>query len=97
MEPKVFQDELGKTIKTRLMNYAIEKNTKTNLEVLLRSVNNTEKIVEITREAIAQALKGEIELLIFKQTFNEPIPTLFISGVMHALDVLNGEGFIGDR
>jgi hypothetical protein len=97
MEPKVFQDELGKTIKTRLMNYALEKNTKTNSEVLLRSVNNTEKIVEITREAIAQALKGEIELLIFKQTFNEPIPTLFISGVMHAVDVLNGEGFIGER
>jgi hypothetical protein len=79
------------------MNYAIEKNRKTNLEILERSVNNTEKIVEITRETILQALKGEVELLIFKQTFNEPIPTLFVSGVMHAIDVVNGEGFITNK
>jgi hypothetical protein len=97
MNPEVFRDELGSAIKTRLMNYAIEKNRKTNLEILERSVNNTEKIVEITRETILQALKGEVELLIFKQTFNEPIPTLFVSGVMHAIDVVNGEGFITNK
>ena len=97
MEPEVFKDEIGRAIKTRLMNYAIEKNRKTNLEILERSVNNTEKIVEITRETILEALKGEVELLIFKQTFDEPIPTLFVSGVMHAIDVVNGEGFITNK
>jgi hypothetical protein len=97
MSKEVFQDELGQAIKTRLMNYALEKNKDTDIEKLERHIENTATVVQITREAIIEALKAESEVLIFKQTFQEAVPTLFISGVLHALDVIQGNGSVMGR
>lgn len=95
-EPIVFRDIVGQAIKMRLMNYAFSKYTNVNPETINNSIDRLSNVVEITREAILEALKGETELLIFKQTFDEPVPTLFISGVMHAIDVVDGKHSVSD-
>lgn len=91
---EVFEDAVGQAIKQRLLNFAAKKYSNPNLEVIETLVNRTRNIVAITREATLEALKAEGELLIFKQTFDEPIPTLFISGVLHSIDVIQGKGLI---
>lgn len=94
MEPKdAFLDEIGQATKIRLMNYVHEKfkNPPTDLEA---AIERTANIVAVTREATIEALKGEVEALTFKQTFGEPVPTIFLAGVMHALDVIQGKGSI---
>ena len=97
MAPKVFQDPIGQTIKTRLMNYALDKYKDKAMKTIINAVHRTDKIVEITREALVESLKAESDLLIFKQTFGEPIPTLFISGILHSIDILDGKPSIGDE
>lgn len=94
-EPIVFQDVVGQTIKTRLFNYALETGKNQDHNAINRAVNRTDKIVEITREAILEALKAESELLVFKQTFGDEIPTLFISGVLHSIDIVDGKPSVG--
>lgn len=91
---QVFEDAVGQAIKRRLLNFAVTKYNNPDPEVMEAAVNRTKNVVAITREAILEALKAESELLIFKQTFNEPIPTLFISGVLHSIDVIQGEGIV---
>lgn len=91
---RVFEDAVGLAIKTRLLNFASTKYNNPDPEVMEALVNRTRNVVAITREAILEALKAEGELLIFKQTFDEPIPTLFISGVLHSIDVIQGEGIV---
>lgn len=96
-EPIVFQDFVGQSIKTRLFNYALETNQNKDHKTINRAVNRTDKIVEITREAILEALKAESELLVFKQACGESIPTLFVSGILHAIDVIEGQPIVGDE
>lgn len=91
---EVFKDAVGQAIKRRLLNFAATKYSNPDPEVMEALVNRTRNVVAITREAILEALKAEGELLIFKQTFDEPIPTLFISGLLHSIDVIQGEGVI---
>lgn len=96
MEPThAFLDPVGQSIKVRLINYVHEKFKKPPKDIEA-AIERTANIVAVTREATIEALKGEIEVMLFKQTFGEPIPTLFISGVMHALDVIQGKGSIID-
>jgi methyltransferase-like protein len=97
MSSEVFDDEMGQAIYARLMNYAIESSPKKPISNLSEHVKQTAKIVEITKETLIQTLKAESEVLIFKQTFGEEIPTLFISGVLHAIDVLEGNGSVMAR
>lgn len=96
MEPhQAFLDAVGQATKVRLLNYVHEKykNPPKDLEA---AIERTANIVAVTREATIEALRAESELLIFKQAFGEPIPTLFVSGVLHALDVIQGKGSIID-
>jgi hypothetical protein len=94
MAGEVFNDDIGQAIYARLLNYAIEKNQGKPISALKKQITKTENIVGITKETLLQALKAESEVLIFKQTFGEEIPTLFISGVLHAIDVLEGGGSV---
>ncbi len=94
MTAEVFRDEIGQAIFNRLMNYALETNNKKPISKLEKHINDTAKVVEITKETLLQALKAEVEVLIFKQTFSEEIPTLFVSGVLHAIDVLESNGTV---
>jgi hypothetical protein len=94
MRAEVFRDEIGQAIFNRLMNYALETNNKKPVSKLEKHINDTAKVVEITKETLLQALKAEVEVLVFKQTFSEEIPTLFISGVLHAIDVLESNGTV---
>jgi hypothetical protein len=91
---EIFRDEIGQAIFNRLMNYALETNNKKPISKLEKHINDTAKVVEITKETLLEALKAEVEVLIFKQTFSEEIPTLFISGVLHSIDVLEGNGSV---
>lgn len=94
MEPyQAFLDPIGQATKVRLINYVNDKfkNPPKDLEA---AIERTANIVAVTREATIEALKAEVEVLTFKQTFGEPIPTMFLAGVMHALDVIQGSGSI---
>jgi hypothetical protein len=94
MRAEVFRDEIGQAVFNRLMNYALETNKSKPISKLEKHINDTAKVVEITKETLLQALKAEVEVLIFKQTFSEDVPTLFISGVLHAIDVIEGNGSV---
>lgn len=94
MEPEqAFLDSVGQATKVRLLNYVHQKykNPPKDIEA---AIERTANIVAVTREATIEALKAEVEVLTFKQTFGEVIPTLFLAGVLHALDVIQGQGSI---
>jgi hypothetical protein len=94
MEPThAFLDPVGQSIKVRLMNYVHEKfkNPPKDIEA---AIERTANIVAVTREATIEALKGEVEVLGFKSAMGEDIPTMFFAGVLHALDVIQGQGSI---
>lgn len=94
MEPDhAFLDPVGQATKVRLINYVNEKFVKPPKD-LEAAIERTANIVAVTREASIEALKAEVEVLTFKQTFGEDIPTMFLAGVMHALDVIQGSGSI---
>ena len=92
--PDIFNDEIGQHIKIRLLNYAVNKYKGHQIEQINQSINSAAKIVEITREAIVERLKAESEVLTFKQYMGDDVPLLFISGVLHALDTIEGTGSV---
>lgn len=88
-----FLDPVGQSIKIRLINYVQErfKNPPKDLEA---AIERTANIVAVTREATIEALKAEAEVLTFKQAFGDPIPPMFLAGVLHAIEVTQGQGSI---
>lgn len=90
MGVEIFQDPVGQNIKARLMNYALE-NYKGKPKQLEESVDRTHRIIEIAREAIKDSLDAEISVLSFRHAEGDEVPLLFISGLMHAMDVINGK------
>jgi len=92
--PDVFNDEIGQHIKIRLMNYALDKYKGHDLKDIENSINSAAKIIEIAREAIVERLKAESEVLTFKQYMGDEVPMLFIAGVLHALDTIEGKGSV---
>ena len=95
---EVFNDPVGQRIKALLMNYAMEHYDKTP-EQLESGIDQTHLIVGFTRQAIIDSLMAEVEVMTFRNVNDEhQIPTLFIAGVLHAVDVAVGKGsVIGQR
>ena len=95
---EVFNDPVGQRIKALLMNYAMEHYDKTP-EQLEPGIDQTNLIVGFTRQAIIDSLMAEVEVMTFRNVNDEhQIPTLFIAGVLHAVDVAAGKGsVIGQR
>lgn len=95
---EVFNDPVGQRIKALLMNYAMEHYDKTP-EQLEPGIDQTHLIVGFTRQAIIDSLMAEVEVMTFRNVNDEhQIPTLFIAGVLHAVDVAAGKGsVIGQR
>ena len=95
---EVFNDPVGQCIKALLMNYAMEHYDKTP-EQLEPGIDQTHLIVGFTRQAIIDSLMAEVEVMTFRNVNDEhQIPTLFIAGVLHAVDVAAGKGsVIGQR
>jgi hypothetical protein len=91
VEPKdAFLDPVGQSIKVRLINHVIEKYKKPPKD-LEAAVERTANIVAVTREATIEALKGEVEVLGFKSAMGDGIPPMFFAGVLHALEVIQGQ------
>ena len=95
---EVFNDPVGQRIKALLMNYAMEHYDRTP-EQLEPGIDQTHLIVGFTRQAIIDSLMAEVEVMTFRNVNDEhQIPTLFIAGVLHAVDVAAGKGsVIGQR
>ena len=94
MGVEVFNDPVGQRIKALLMNYALEHYDST-AEKLELGINQTHLIVGFARQAIIDSLMAEVEVMTFRN-FNDEhqIPTLFIAGLLHAVDVAGGQGSI---
>ena len=91
---EVFNDPVGQRIKALLMNYAMEHYDKTP-EQLEPGIDQTHLIVGFTRQAIIDSLMAEVEVMTFRNVNDEhQIPTLFIAGVLHAVDVAAGKGSV---
>jgi hypothetical protein len=91
---EVFNDPVGQRIKALLMNYAMEHYDRTP-EQLEPGIDQTHLIVGFTRQAIIDSLMAEVEVMTFRNVNDEhQIPTLFIAGVLHAVDVAGGKGSI---
>jgi hypothetical protein len=91
---EVFNDPVGQRIKALLMNYAMEHYDRTP-EQLEPGIDQTHLIVGFTRQAIIDSLMAEVEVMTFRNVNDEhQIPTLFIAGVLHAVDVAGGKGSV---
>jgi hypothetical protein len=91
---EVFNDPVGQRIKALLMNYAMEHYNRTP-EQLEPGIDQTHLIVGFTRQAIIDSLMAEVEVMTFRNVNDEhQIPTLFIAGVLHAVDVAGGKGSV---
>lgn len=91
---EVFNDPVGQRIKALLMNYAMEHYDRTP-EQLEPGIDQTHLIVGFTRQAIIDSLMAEVEVMTFRNVNDEhQIPTLFIAGVLHAVDVAAGKGSV---
>jgi len=89
-----FQDEVGETIKQRLIGFAAEAYDNPNYDRIAQAVKQSSHVVAIARDAIEDYLKGESQVLLFRQAQGDEIPTLFIAGVLHAIDVIEGKGSV---
>jgi hypothetical protein len=91
---EVFNDPVGQRIKALLMNYAMEHYDRTP-EQLEPGIDQTHLIVGFARQAIIDSLMAEVEVMTFRNVNDEhQIPTLFIAGVLHAVDVAGGKGSV---
>jgi hypothetical protein len=91
---KVFDDEIGQRIKTLMRNFATE-HYGDQIDGLEESLDRTRVIVGFARQAINDALEAEVSVMCFRNANGEEqIPTLFIGGVLHAQDVIQGKGSI---
>ena len=95
MGVEVFNDPVGQRIKALLMNYAMEHYDSTP-EKLEPGIDKTHLIVGFTRQAIIDSLMAEVEVMTFRNVNSQEhqIPTLFIAGVLHAVDVAGGKGSV---
>lgn len=91
---QVFDDEIGQRIKTLMRNFATE-HYGDDIDGLEESLDRTRVIVGFARQAVNDALDAEVSVMCFRNsTGDEQIPTLFIGGVLHAQDVIQGKGSI---
>lgn len=90
----VFADEVGQRIKTLMRNFATDHYGH-EIEGLEESLDRTRVIVGLARRAMVDALDAEVSVMCFRNANQqEQIPTLFIGGVLHAQDVIQGRGSI---
>ena len=91
---EVFDDPVGQRIKALLMNYAL-KHYDRSPEQLEPGIDQTHLIVGFARQAVIDSLMAEVEVMTFRNVNDEhQIPTLFIAGVLHAVDVAGGKGSV---
>ena len=92
---EIFEDPVGQRIKALLMNYAMEHYESTP-EQLEPGIDRTHLIVSFARQAIIDSLMAEVEVMTFRNVNSKDhqIPTLFIAGVLHAVDVAGGKGSV---
>ena len=94
MGVEVFDDPVGQRIKALLMNYALEHYDRSP-EQLEPGIDQTHLIVGFARQAVIDSLMAEVEVMTFRNVNDEhQIPTLFIAGVLHAVDVAGGKGSV---
>ncbi|CAB4157528.1 hypothetical protein UFOVP688_30 [uncultured Caudovirales phage] len=95
MGVEIFEDPVGQRIKALLMNYAMEHYESTP-EQLEPGIDRTHLIVSFARQAIIDSLMAEVEVMTFRNVNSKDhqIPTLFIAGVLHAVDVAGGKGSV---
>jgi len=91
---KVFDDPVGQRIKALMINYALQENPDNNYSIksLEKSVEKTHKIVEFARQGLVDSLQAEADVLCFRRVSGDQnIPIDFISGILHAVDVITGD------
>lgn len=90
---KVFDDLVGQRTKELMRHYANSGPREIDPEELEEAINAQHKIVELTRKAITDILEAETEVLCMRMLENQ-IPTVFISGVIHATEIIKSGNLI---
>lgn len=91
---EIFNDTLGKRIYNMMIDHALEHGIP-NDKSLHKDIDKTHKIVEITRQATADVVNAEAETFFFRMANGEEVPYLFVAGILHAVDVINGGSIMG--
>jgi transcriptional regulator of acetoin/glycerol metabolism len=91
---KVFDDLVGQRTKELMRNYANSGTRPIDQEELEEAINAQHKIVELTRQAITDILEAETEVLCMRMIQDKNIPTVFISGVIHATEIIKSGNLI---
>jgi hypothetical protein len=95
-------DTVDMRINSLLADYMKERNPEISDDLIDASIERVKVIKAIIRQACIDVLEGEIETMVARNAWagmeNEPlsVPVAFISGNMHARDVLSGGLFMSD-
>lgn len=81
-------DALQSRINNLLKAYALSKSPDMSVEEVQKAVEKTKVITHIAKTACVDILQGELDLLLWRDSTGNKIPSIFIAGIMHAIDVL---------
>jgi len=89
-------------INALMHNYILSRNPKADWEEIENAIDRVETIKSIVRQACIDIVQGEIETMLMRNAMADAeespiqVPIAFISGVMHAKDILAGGNSVSD-
>jgi len=86
-------DPVAIAIKQRLYDYAQDNNKQVEHEDLIKQIESAEVLVRLTREAIADMLYGEIDILAMYSALGDKVPATYTAGLITGMGIVNGDYF----
>jgi hypothetical protein len=86
-------DPVAIAIKQKIFDYAKAKYPERPEEDLIGQIESAEVFVRLTREAIADMLYGEIDILAMYSALGDTVPVEYIAGLGTGAEIVVGEYF----
>jgi hypothetical protein len=86
-------DPVSLAIKQKIFDYARAKYPERAIEDLIVQIESAEVFVRLTREAIADMLYGEIDILAMYSALGDKVPVEYIAGLGTGAEIVVGEYF----
>lgn len=86
-------DPVAIAIKQKIYDYALATKKPIEQEDLIRQIESAEVLVRLTREAIADMLYGEIDILAMYSALGDKVPATYTAGLITGVEIVNGDYF----
>jgi hypothetical protein len=83
----IYSTLIGQRIRNKLIDHAYSKDYKGSHDDLLDSIDALSTVVGIVETAVADVIKGEVEVLAQRDPQTKTL-TLFMAGLLHAKDMI---------